>query len=98
MMQFDLLEYTPPPALKRDAAIASVVAHADENQPGWSDIGFRWVCRYAEIQAEFLAEECVAASIAAGIRQPTDPKAWDRPIQRAAPEYFIRATGYAPSP
>lgn len=98
-MQLDLLDYTPtPPVVRRDAAIASVVAHANENQHGWSEIGFRWVCRYAEIQFEFLAEECVAASIKAGVVQPADPKAWGGPIQRAAREHFIRKNGYAPSP
>jgi hypothetical protein len=98
VMQLDLLDYTPPPALRRDAAIASVASHSEENQPGWSEIGFRWVCRYAEIQAEFLAEECVAASIAAGVRQPTNSKAWSGPVMRAAREHFIRKNGYAPSP
>jgi hypothetical protein len=95
-MQLDLLEYTLP-AVRRDAAIASVVAHADEDRPGWSDVWSAWIDKYAETHAFFISEECTQAGLAAGIPAPHDLRALGSLYPKAARKGIIAKHGYGTS-
>lgn len=86
----------------RDAqeGIDQAVAAADREVEGWSDLALRYVRLYATQNRgrQFIGNEIVQASVAAGIIQPTNSKAWGGPIQRAARAGIIRKVGTAPDP
>ncbi len=80
--------------------IDRAVSAADRAIAGWSDLALRYVRLYATQNRgkQFIGYEIVQASIAAGIIQPENAKAWGGPIQRAAREGLIRKVGTAPDP
>lgn len=80
--------------------IDRAVSAADRAIAGWSDLALRYVRLYATQNRgkQFIGYEIVQASIAAGIIQPENAKAWGAPIQRAAREGLIRKVGTAPDP
>ncbi len=88
---FDLIEADKT---ARDVAISTVAAHADENSPRWSEIAFKWICKYAAENSTFISEECTEAAMQAGITRPADDRAWGYPFQRAAKELIIKKIGY----
>lgn len=88
---FDLIESD---RAARDAGIASVAAHADENEPRWTDTAYDWICKYAAEHSTFISEECTAAAIAAGIPAPHDDRAWGHPFRRASQELVIKRIGF----
>src|SRR5258708_35970784 len=95
--QLDLLEYSPPPAALRDAAMASVTAHAEGNHPGWTAVWSAWIDKYAEAHAFFISEECTQAGLAAGIPAPHDLRALGSLYPKAARKGVIRKHGYGTS-
>lgn len=67
--------------------IERVTQKAEKKYPGWLDLGFAYVEFYVQglkPGAEFTAEMLVEASVAHGIIQPHDDRAWSGPIRRAA--------------
>jgi hypothetical protein len=94
--QLDLLEYTPPVA-RRDAAMASVTLHAEENSPGWTAAAFAWIEKYAAEHAFFISEECTQAAIAAGVPVPHDLRGWGSLYPKAARKGIIAKNGYGTS-
>lgn len=79
---------------QRDAAIASVTVHADENRPGWSDTAKDWIRTYSASHREFISEECVAAAYAAGIAKPADARAWGGAFMASSRKGVIRRNGF----
>lgn len=80
--------------------IDQAVAGADREISGWSQQAFEFVRSYAIAHRgqQYIGHDIVQASIAAGIAQPTNSKAWGAPIQRAAREGLIVRVGYSPDP
>lgn len=80
--------------------IDQAVAAADRELAGWSDDAFLFVRTYAEQNrgGNFIGHDIVNASVAAGVAQPPNPKAWGGPIQRAARLKIIERIGYAEDP
>lgn len=98
MMQLDLLDYAPPaPTVRRDAAMVSVTAHAEENRPGWTVAWFAWIEKYAQNFACFISEECTQAGLAAGIPAPHDLRALGSLYPKAARKGLICRHGYGTS-
>lgn len=82
------------------AGIDQAVAAADRAVEGWSERALEFIRLWAldNIGKRFIGTDIVQASIAAGITQPPNAKAWGGPIQRAARARFIRKVGTAPDP
>jgi hypothetical protein len=82
------------------AGIDQAVEAADREITGWSDVALRYVRLYATQHrgAQFIGHDIVQASVAAGVIQPSNSKAWGAPIQRAARAGYIKRVGYAPDP
>jgi hypothetical protein len=80
--------------------IDRAVAAADRSIAGWSDFAFDFIKLWASANSgkRAIGHDIVQASIAAGIAQPPNPKAWGGPIQRAARIGVIRKVGTAPDP
>lgn len=84
--------------VKRDAAIASVAAHADENVHGWTTQAYALVVLYAALRREFIAEECAEFAYGQGLkRDGIDPRAWGKVYKSAAKTGVIRKKGYGVS-
>ncbi len=79
---------------QRDAGIASVTSHADENHPRWSERAKGWIRTYSATHRQFISEECVAAAYAAGIPKPHDPRAWGGAFMSCSRDKFIRRIGF----
>ena len=71
--------------------------HAEREAPGWGELAFDFLERFAaETDGPFLAEEVVEA--AAGIVPPApDARAWGSVFQKASRRKVIRRVGYAPA-
>lgn len=80
--------------------IDQAVAAAERSAPGWSTEAFAFIRKFAEQQRgkRYIGHEIVQASIAAGVAQPQNEKAWGGPIQRAARAKVITRVGYAEDP
>jgi hypothetical protein len=90
-------------AIARRAAQAGIdqaAAGADREISGWSTTAFEFIRSYAIAHRgqQYIGHDIVQASIAAGVVQPSNPKAWGAPIQRAAREGVIVRVGYSPDP
>jgi hypothetical protein len=84
--------------VKRDVAIATVAAHADENVHGWTTQAFALVALYATMYSEFIAEDCAEFAYSQGLkRDGIDPRAWGKVYKNAAKAKVIRKKGYAVS-
>jgi hypothetical protein len=79
---------------QRDAAIASVTVHADENIRGWGKQARDWIVTYSATHREFISEECVAAAYVAGIPKPHDARAWGGAFMSCSRDKFIHRNGY----
>lgn len=69
-----------------------VSAKAEKTFPGWLALGYAFVCLYVQRLKrgdEFTAEMLVEASVAHGIFQPHDDRAWASPILKAKREGLI---------
>jgi len=80
--------------------IDQAAAGADREISGWSQIAFGFIKSYAAAHRgkQYIGHDIVQASIAAGIVQPSNSKAWGAPIQRAAREGVIVRVGFSPDP
>lgn len=69
-----------------EAGIERVSKKAEKTFPGWIELGYAYVALYVQrlhpLQ-EFTAEQLVEASVAHGIIQPHDDRAWAAPIRKA---------------
>lgn len=79
--QLDLLAYA---IRQRDAGMTRAADHADAIEEKWTDRAYRWICSYAETHKQFISEDCTGAAEAAGLKSPTDDRAWGWPFRRAA--------------
>ena len=95
-MSLDFFEYAD--ALdRRDASMAIVTAHAEENHPGWKDQAGEFVRRYAALYREFISEDCTDWAYAHGLSKPHDPRAFGQIYRDSAKAGVIRKAGYGHS-
>lgn len=93
-LQLTLDDYVDACA-KRDSAMESVAAHAEENSPGWTISAEAWLRRYAREHRQFISEECTQAAYAAGaVEEPADARAWGKIFKRVAKSGEIAKDGY----
>ena len=80
--------------------IDQAVAAADRSIAGWSDCAFDFIRLWAAANSgkRVIGHDIVQASIAAGITQPPNSKAWGGPIQRAARVGWLKRVGHADDP
>lgn len=90
----DLFDFIEVDQAARDAGMSSVAQHADQDHPRWTDLAFKWICKYAEDNSTFISEECTAAAIASGLPRPADDRAWGQPFRKASYELIIKKIGY----
>ncbi len=84
---------------ERDAAIASVMAHADRDVPDWSENAYQFIRLYAmRATKPFIANDVLINAIAWDLKVPPDMRAWGGPIRRAIREGIIVKVGYAQAP
>lgn len=72
---------------ERDKGIERVTKKADKTHPGWLSLAYAYIGTYVQKRKpgdEFTAEDIVSASIAWGMIQAHDERAWSGPIRRAA--------------
>ena len=82
--------------VRRDTGMQRAVDHADAQEPGWSELAYRFLVRYAtESDQPFLAENVIAAARAAGLPEPPDGRAYGAVIQRAHREGVTVKAGFA---
>lgn len=99
-MQLSMSLEPPKPAeVARDHAIASAVAHADAEAPGWSDKAYALLAEYARsVNGEFLAEDVRHwAETRRGLPAPPDNRAWGGVFKKAVRGGVVQRTGYAAS-
>ncbi len=83
---------------ERDAAIASVMAHADRETPDWSENAYQFIRLYArKADKPFIGNDIVCNAEAWGLTMPDDNRAWGGPIKRAIKEGVIVRVGYVPA-
>jgi hypothetical protein len=84
-------------AARRDTGIQRAADHAEREAPGWGEIAFAFLERFAAESAyPFLAEQVVEA--AQGVVPPApDGRAWGGIFQKASRRKVIRRVGYAPA-
>ena len=51
-------------------------AHADREEPGWTDRALAYLLDFAGIQAEFIGEDVARWAHENGLPSPTDSRAW----------------------
>lgn len=83
---------------KRDAAIVTVAAHADENVDGWTMRAGELLRAYASQHREFIAEECAAFAYSEGLKKEgIDTRAWGKVYRDAKKAGVLRKKGFGVS-
>ena len=68
-------------------------AHADREEPGWTDRALGFLLVYGDLQAEFISEDVARWAHANGLPDPTDSRAWGAVFNRASRRGLIHKTG-----
>ena len=96
--QHDLFKVSTGAEL-RDAGIQQAVDHAEQVEPGWSDLAYQFVLEFVNEYAprmgieEFLTEDVRAWAHNEGLSRPPSARAWGGVIRRAAIAKRIRSNG-----
>ena len=82
--------------LRRDIGIEHAAAGANMAVEGWTDKAYQLLQDFLRVQqgVPFLAEFFVGWA-KSRIEAPHDPRAWGKPVQRAARAGLIERVGYA---
>lgn len=93
------INFTLPAARKqRDIGIQRAVDHAETDAPGWTQIAYLFLVRYAREHERFQCWMCNQESKSGGVPIPANEKAWAAPIRKALKEGIIVKDGFAPNP
>lgn len=96
------VEVTPAVRARREAqaGIDQAVAAAERQLAGWVDTAYAFIALWCAQNrgARCIGHDIVQASIAKGVIQPANAKAWGGPIQRAAREGLIKRVGFDEDP
>lgn len=96
------VELTPAVRAKRDAqaGIDQAVAAAERQVAGWLDTAYAFIELWCSQNngARCIGHDIVQASVAKGVIQPANSKAWGGPIQRAARMGLIKRIGFDEDP
>lgn len=91
-------DFTAARAL-RDDGIARAVSHAEADAPGWTEIAYNFLVRYAENHQRFQCWMANQSSKNSGaVPVPENEKAWAAPIRKALKNGVIAKDGFAPNP
>jgi len=77
--------------------MASSLAHAESDAPGWAAQCYSLLCEYAATQHEFQIEQFRAWAYAHGLPKPDEERAFGPITQKAIRHSVIVRTGYAPA-
>lgn len=85
---------------ERDDGIKRAVDHAEEDCPGWAELALQFIKVHCAKNrgARFTGLQLREASIAYGLIQPENSKAWGGPISRAARAGTLKRVGTVPDP
>lgn len=84
----------------RDDGIQRSVDHANADAPGWSDLALKFIEVHCgqHLGERFTGLQIREASVAYGLIQPANSKAWGGPIARAARRGWLKRVGTVPDP
>ena len=84
----------------RDEGMARAEDKANREVSGWSELALQYIRLFASTRkgVTFTGLELRLASIEYGLIQPTNPKAWGSPLQRASRMGIIKRVGTVPDP
>jgi len=82
---------------RRERGMASSLAHAESDAPGWAAQCYALLCEYAASHHEFQIEQFRAWAYANGLPKPDEERAFGSVTQRAIRASVIVRTGYAPA-
>lgn len=93
---------TPPDfdaaRLARDHGMAASLAHADQDEPGWSDRAFALLVQYAQQEPHpFTIEGFRWWAESNGLGHPPESRAYGGVTRRAIARGAIERVGYAPA-
>lgn len=72
--------------------------HADAVEPKWSEKAYAFLCQFAATcDHDFLGEEVIYASKAAGVPEAADKRAWGSVFAKAAKARVIVRVGWSTS-
>lgn len=85
---------------KAQEGIEQAVSHAEKEKPGWSANAYEFIRLHCirNKGKRFTGFEVVQASIAYGLDQPPNPRAWGGPLQKAARNRLIVRVGTVADP
>lgn len=72
--------------VERDLGIARAEGAANRQVPGWSELAFRFLRRFAMTAQEFTGEDVTEAFNKTDFTKPKDDRAWGGVYQRAVRE------------
>jgi hypothetical protein len=93
---FDQVETIPEPftgADLRDHGIETSVQHANNVEPGWSELAYQFLLDFITDVGEFLCEDLRIAA-KGKVPDPPDGRAWGYVIVKAVKAGVIRRQGY----
>jgi hypothetical protein len=84
----DLFAYADTKKLA-EAGMQEAVEHADRVIESWSDLAMQELSVFAQVNAEFMAEDLRVWAHDKGLPKPPDPRAWGAVVNRAVKRGII---------
>jgi hypothetical protein len=90
----DLFDFSPSAPELAAEGMQRAVDHADDVEPGWSDLAYAMLEQYAFDHFELMTEEVRAWAQDKGLAEPPTARAWGAVALRAARNRIIVKVGH----
>jgi len=82
----------------RDEGMQRAIEHAEADVPGWANLAYLFLCKYAKENRQFTSFDLRVAAREWGLVMPPTDKAFGSVFTKAAKNGVIRKAGYRAHP